>query len=83
LPSTLLSQDPLSLVAANGRLYFSTGSEIESVSVKGGATTTLASNLTTAGLLSIAGGNVVWVDSYARAMSGTAPVIVMTACATP
>ena len=53
------------------------------MSEKGGATTTLASNLTTAGLLSIAGGNVIWVDSYTQALSGTAPVIVMTACATP
>lgn len=48
-----------------------------------GLTTILANNLTTAGLLSIASGNVVWVDSYTQALSGTAPVIVMTACATP
>jgi hypothetical protein len=82
-PSTLLSQEPISLVAANGRLYFSTGSEIESISVTGGATTTLASNLTFAGLLTVAGGNVVWIDPYGQALSGTAPLNVMTACATP
>ncbi len=79
---TLLGQTSSSLVAANGRLYFSLGTEVDSISTNGGATTTIASGLTNAGLLTVAGSNVIWVDPYAQALSGTASAILMTACET-
>jgi hypothetical protein len=77
---TLLGQTSSSLVAANGRLYFSLGTEVDSISATGGVTTAIASGLTNAGLLAVAGSNVVWVDPYEQALSGTASAVLVTAC---
>jgi hypothetical protein len=81
--ATVLEQSVSSLVAANGRLYFSLGTEVDGISTTGGTTTTIASGLTNAGLLAVAGSNVVWVDPYEQALSGTTQVVLATACAAP
>jgi hypothetical protein len=78
--ATVFQQNATSLVAANGRLYFSLGTEVDSISTTGGATTTIASGLANAGLLAVAGGNVIWVDPYSQALSGTASAVLTTAC---
>jgi hypothetical protein len=78
--ATVFEQNATSLVAANGRLYFSLGTEVDSISTTGGATTTIASGLGNAGLLAVADSNVIWVDPYSQALSGTASAVLMTAC---
>lgn len=78
--STLVATNGFSLAVAYGRLYFSTGAEIQSTSTGGGDITTVATGLAGAGMLVVAGGNLVWVDPATRSLSDTTVPKVMTAC---
>jgi hypothetical protein len=80
-PMTLRSSESLvSLVVSNGRLYYSVGTEIDSMSAAGGPVTVIASGLKDAGLLSIVGGNIVWIDPAQPTFGSTISPVVMTAC---
>lgn len=78
--STLVATTAISLAVAYGRLYFADGKGIQSISTSGGDITTLATGLTTPGMLLVAGGNVVWVDPISKARSDPTVPKVMTTC---
>jgi hypothetical protein len=56
----ILDQGPRNIAAARGRLYFTTATEVDSVSATGGPVTTVAANQNAPALLTVAGGNLVW-----------------------
>jgi len=78
VPATIVR----SLATSNGQLYLSTGTSIETMSSSGGALKTLATGLTYPGLLAASGNEVVWVDPFQQALSGTAPVNLDGTCVT-
>jgi hypothetical protein len=59
-----------SMVAAHGRLYFTTPTEVDSVAATGGPVTTVASNQNEPTMLTIAGGNLVWMNGFQGAVDG-------------
>lgn len=59
-----------SIVAAHGRLYFTTATEVDSVAATGGPVTTIASNQNAPTMLTIAGGNLVWMNGFQGAPDG-------------
>jgi hypothetical protein len=76
---TFVASGARSLALANGRLYFALDG-INSVPTTGGTPTSIASGLTSPGMLVVAGGNVVWVDPVVRAFSDPTVPKEMTAC---
>jgi hypothetical protein len=79
-PTTLLPKEPISFVASSGRLYLSFGTEIDVMVASGGPTYPVARGLTDAGLLLVADNELIWVDPFSQALSGTAPTLVQAAC---
>jgi hypothetical protein len=59
----LTDDAPSSLAALRGRLYFTTASGVNSIAATGGAVTTIATNQRTPSMLTISGGNLVWLDA--------------------
>jgi hypothetical protein len=78
--TALFSASITSLALAAGRLYYAAGDTIASVAASGGAPTTIASGLKWAGMLTIAGNNLVWVDPASQALSDPTVPAVFTAC---
>lgn len=62
------------------RIYFTTGSGISSISIKGGTPTAIVSGQKSAGALAIAGQNLLWIDPAERALSDPTVPAVLTAC---
>lgn len=61
-----------SMAAAHGRLYFTTATEVESVAAIGGPVSTVAGNQNAPTMLTIAGGNLVWMNGFQGAVDGGA-----------
>ena len=78
--TTLVEANATSLALASGRLYFSTGDTIASIATSGGVATTLESGFKSAGRLTLAGDNLVWVDPASQALSDPTVPTVLTAC---
>lgn len=81
--ATVASGSATSLLYAHGRLFAALGGEIDSFPVKGGDPVVVASGLAVPGMLTVVGGNLVWIDPVYKALSSTEPTHVMTACAAP
>ncbi len=81
--TTISDTTATSLAFSRGRLFAALGSEIDSFPADGGTPTVLASGLSNAGMLTIAGANLVWVDPVDQALSSTDPTFAMTTCAAP
>jgi len=70
----------ISIATFKGRVYFSTGSEVKMLAAPGGSSTDIATGLNEAGLLTVSGANIVWVEPSQQKLSNTAPAALMTAC---
>jgi hypothetical protein len=79
-PTTVIAQNALALTVAGDRLYFSTGTEIDSISVGGGVASPLVVGLMRAGALGVSNGYLVWTDPSQQNLSDTSPVAIMTKC---
>jgi hypothetical protein len=69
-----------SLIVANGRLYF-TSDAVYSMPASGGKPIVVSSDVSSPGMLLVAGGNVVWVDPAQQETSDPTVPKVLTACA--
>jgi hypothetical protein len=81
LTNTLISGNLSSVVVESGRVFYSRGNEIDSISTAGGPETVIAPGLMEAGLLSTVGANLVWVDPAQQAFGGQISPQLMTVCA--
>jgi hypothetical protein len=69
----ILDDGPNAIAAAHGRLYFTTSTEVDSIAATGGTVTTIAANQNAPTMLTISGGNLVWVNGLQGAADGGVP----------